>query len=1323
MSAIGALPEESTGQRVGHQAQKCFSANLPDHYRAKQLDGDDDFGFDYQVQVMEDSRATHIFRAQLKGSTRPNLSASGEYFSVPLKTSTVRYYRNCTEAILLVLADLTGVTSGDSAKNCPLYFAWIHDELRRLNAEEIPIHQKSVTLRVPIKNQLNEKANLGPDLEQFRRLAQVGEALDVVAERQLPGMTASDRTSLLERIPASLARRSPALLTAIAEEPVSSWPEAPAGTVAWMLNEAASQMRRGDSDEAHRLLDLAEAQSASWIPMERAEHAFLMGRVHLHRGNDAAARDCFAKAASQSAGVPRHLAAWAEVELRIRVQSEGPHDFSDVISQLAGNDPITQGMIARLRAASGDYFTALSVARKVQGIEGLVAEAVIHAMSSDWDKTVSVCDAGLAAPNLRDGSKQLFEITRARARFNRALGARAFANGSSVVPLSGPTGTDMGELHRAYADILVAANSLRASGWPTNTELLADIWPATVSILGRQRDALPLLLDAAEARPNCAELQLAVETIASIVPDLDAALKANRLQPPSHAQVLRRVMLLHMAGKHSECVRLFDADGSCSPATEPMFDVATAYAILSAEQVVRPDLVASWEGLLARGPDPQVRLALLQYWRATRQRPLAEHEALAALEAQYVSLGKPLLLGMHLFMGFDCTNRAQAEKAAALIPELTLDRMLSSEAAVHLAQAYATLGNWNAMLRLSEDALSRDNNNDRFVAIEALALDKLGRTADALSSLRTILSSGTNDQFAINTYINIAVRCGLSEDAIATVESLVASAGDSEKRMRALHLLFNLVHQSNPRSERSFEIAWQVGLAADPNVEEQEGLFLILVVAATAFLEVANNDVRVQEFQQRAQAFFLRFPNSRILRRAEISGSASAEEVRRVLRDVAGVDEDRLRLQQKLEAQLQRGELPIPYAWRPRHALGNVMDVPTLWAVTKRSRPHQRQYHLTMAGSDWKRVATSQLLAHTPLLDLTTLLLTRDLGLLDLLFELFPRLAVAQETLLELNGLVAPLGGSPLRDDCISLREVLKAHLPQIDQPWAIPADDQLIHANLRSSAQIKQIVAGGSYMLYSDDALFRHFCSDPGGTAPSICTLDVLSALEDKRLLSVDEAAQKVSLLCGWRIGLQVALKYQVAVLPPNLGQSTSVEHGVDILRASPQCTAVFDEIWDPRKSFCALVAHAAVIWRRFAADASNRQESVAALLALWFGKVRLHKDAPPSPIDLLANLLLVATSYAPSPSADTVRALWRVYILLVAFQYGHQMDERKEKDAISRVGESAARYDHKLNLTGQSSLRNRLALGLTDGTSDEEALREGYNRSLADLAKAARR
>lgn len=1320
MSEQGLLPEQSEAQRIGALAQKCFRANIPDEWIPTDLAGDEDFGYDYQIQVMEAGCATHIFRAQLKGTTCPELSATKDFFSIQLKASTVRYYMKCNEPILLVLADLS---SDDKPKNCPLYFVWIHEELRRLNAEELADDQKYITFRVPAVNNLTDETNLSDELERCRRLGMVGNAMDVLADRLNPGMAPTARVNLLERIPVNLAQSSPLLLSAIAEEPKSAWPQAPRGSFPWHLNEAAEQLRQGNAPEASEHLYAAEALMENTSTLERSEHMYLMGLLHAFRLNDKLAVEAYAAAAELYENSPKYLVAWAEANLRLRYSEDHVQDFSDVIARISGSDSLSSGIRARLLAASGRYEDALKTAEQTSGSEGWAARSIIHSMLSEWRLALEACTAGLAEPHLRDRAKQLFFVIRARARFNLAIGRFSSAEPGTIIPPTGPIDTNLSLLREAWQDILVAVSSLRSSGWTSNTELIADIWGATALILGKQHDALPLLTEAAASRPNMSVLQVALETLATHISNFSLALEANARQPETDAQILRCVTLLHMAGKHGECVSLFQLKGQMASTSDPLFGFAITQAILSAERIVRTDLSLEWESIFASDPKIKPYQDLLKFWRAKNNNLLARDKALEQLELAYETLGKPLMLGIHLFMELDAVDKAQAAKIALMVKDLTADRMLPPDAAIHLSHALATIDDWEGVLQLSRDALARYDSHEHFAAIEAFALDRLGLSTDALSLLRKLLAKGSTDRFALNTYVNIAVRCGFIEDAVRSVESIVAVEMDQSKRIDALQLLFNLIHHSDPQNPRVLEIALRIGELVKQDNQEQEGLFLVLMLAAILHTTVEATDPRLVDFHSRTQAFMRRFPSSNILRTVHVPENACPNELMQVLREISGIDEEQLRWSENLERQLQRGEIPIPYSWRPRRILRNVPDVPTLWAIGKNSKPHERKFHLSMALDDWKPVSTTQLTKAVPLLDLITLLVVSDLGILDLIFRLFPKIAIGQATLTELIQLLSPMSGSPMRQDCLVLQDVLKNHLNQVIQPWVDTPDEHYTRANHWPMEEVKELVSVGSYALYSDDAIFRVYCEIPEITHPSFCTLDVLKALEGKDMLSTREVAEKISKLCAWHVGLRIELKYQVAILPAELGQARSVSKGIDILRASVPCIAVFDEIWDIRKPFEDLILHAATIFIEFTSLNVNRDESIAAVMGLWFGKAKLHKDAPFPSEQLLAELLLLSAKLNTQLFAvEMIRKLWSVYRLLIALQYGDRMDEAKEKAAIALAGEMAAQLDHKNNFLGEQSLRSRLVLGLTPGTSDADEFNLGYNRYSSVLVAAAK-
>lgn len=57
------LPKTSDAQDIGANAVKCMNVNLPTNWRPPQsMEGTDDFGFDLQVQFVEDHQAKEVFR-------------------------------------------------------------------------------------------------------------------------------------------------------------------------------------------------------------------------------------------------------------------------------------------------------------------------------------------------------------------------------------------------------------------------------------------------------------------------------------------------------------------------------------------------------------------------------------------------------------------------------------------------------------------------------------------------------------------------------------------------------------------------------------------------------------------------------------------------------------------------------------------------------------------------------------------------------------------------------------------------------------------------------------------------------------------------------------------------------------------------------------------------------------------------------------------------------------------------------------------------------------------------------------------------------------
>lgn len=1304
------LPQENESQKIGRMATKCFNANIPTAWKAQSLDGDDDCGYDFQIQTVDTGEVKDVFRAQLKGKTAPSLNAEGTHYSVALDISTVNYYSRATEPILLVMCDLS---VDDKPKNCHLYYQWIHEELERIRAKGGLKNQRTVTLHVPVANRLDDETNLSADIEQFRRLTKIGEQLDIAVKQSKPGLALDERINYAQKIVPGIQQRSASLIDALTDEVESSWIDAPEGTLPWYFQEAKMALRAGNAASAQVALDEAEKLLAGAKQIEVVDYWHMIGRLRSFELKDEESLFAFDQACKLTGDAERHLIPWAESDLRLRFRIEGSCDFSETIARIKSGSPAALALRARLMAAEGRFDDALAEAEKSGGIDKLTALAIIYTMQARWMDALAICMEGLTISSQCESTKLLFYILKARAKFMIAIGPKAAASTEEQMPLSGPAGANPSAVREAWSDISAAIMALRKAGWPGNVDLIADIWSASASILGLQKSTLPVIADAAKARPTLQTLQAALESLAVQALDFKLALEANeRLTPDINAK-LRRVVLLHQATRHRDSVELFESLKDLETVDLPILGYAYSMAILSAERIIRRDLAETWIAAIATRKDLAVPYALLQYFSTLDQQLLAKDVALAELEAKYEELGFPVLIAKHLFHELDVTQTEQAQRCVELSEALKSDHLLSIDDYLRLAEALTTLGKWNDLLDLTNQALEQFEDSDRLLAIGALALDKLGRTGEAHQQLQDLINKPDPDYVALNTYINIASVSGFSADAIRCVENIYEQSTVKENKLSCLRHLFSLMHLSDPTNPRLVDVARNIGQLADPTDEAQEGLYLMSMFTGILLSNMRFKDEWKTEFNQRLEEFVKRFPSSKILRRASLPESSSPNEFLKMLNEITGFDEKRIRWYTKIHNQLQQGLLSIPFALRPRRFLDSIPDLVTLWEAAKHSRWSDRQLHLAMTVNEWQPVKLQQMRGQIPILDLTALLVIHDLDLFDPLFTIFPRIAIGKATLLQIQQLLSPMSGSPFHQKCRALQEQLKLRFQQIEQPSVDVPDEYSFRIDHWFFEEIAEVVKTRRYMLYTDDAIFRDYVDPPPDNPPSICTLDFMLAADQAKILSPRLVAEKIALLCSWKVGLRIPNRYQYAILPAGLDRAPSIKDGIEMLRTDELCNAMFSGVWEFGKEFRELQAHGGAIISELVRNPKNSIRSVAALAGFWLSKVRFNEKAPTSSIRLLA-VLIVQVAYIHELDKQTAQRLWSIYRSLTEVEYGDQMEDRNYWESIDILASETANADIELRLSGENIIFARIFKGLTDGTKDHEYYASVYSSEL---------
>lgn len=96
----------------------------------------------------------------------------------------------------------------------------------------------------------------------------------------------------------------------------------------------------------------------------------------------------------------------------------------------------------------------------------------------------------MARADTPDSTRHLFQILKARARFNLALKRSSVVDGEVIAP-SGPKGADSELLHQAWTEIQAAVEIMEEAHWTSNADFVVDIWVATAAMLGKQREFPP----------------------------------------------------------------------------------------------------------------------------------------------------------------------------------------------------------------------------------------------------------------------------------------------------------------------------------------------------------------------------------------------------------------------------------------------------------------------------------------------------------------------------------------------------------------------------------------------------------------------------------------------------------------------------------------------------------------------------------------------------------------------------------------------------------------------------------------------------------------
>jgi hypothetical protein len=672
----------------------------------------------------------------------------------------------------------------------------------------------------------------------------------------------------------------------------------------------------------------------------------------------------------------------------------------------------------------------------------------------------------------------------------------------------------------------------------------------------------------------------------------------------------------------------------------------------------------------------------------------------------------------NLFDALQADVPESAELCIEIAEDISNRRLLSYRELVHLSQAYVTLSDWPGLLKLADRAIQQYGHLPRTVAIKAVALDGSGDAAGAMRILAELIAEHPDEDLAVRSYVNICIRTGFHENAVLQLESLFNSATDRAQQLVYLRQLFSLRYSLSPDDPNLVDLAWRYGQIADTAVEEEEGIFLQLFIAATHNVSVTVDQDRVRDFKNRADSFFANWPESSIIRRFELPGRAESGEFLSALEQAVGITAEGREWFKAMEAQLSRGELVTPYCWRPRRLLRNVANVPHMWHITQNSNKDAREYHFSISTDiGAERLDLSRDVPNPPLIDLTTLLVLYDLGVLKYIFSVFRKIAVPVETILEVQNLAHPFIGG--YRTVVGIRDFLRANVDRVLQPSGSLTDKNSAEEPLdRGLEEIKELTSSGRYSLYLDDSVARQYANGDVSDVTLITTLDLLEEFERREILTAAEVAEKLALLTRWNVGVVIRERYFFSAIPASIGAARDIESLIDVLMEEGAFRDLVDGVWDFRRDYRATLTHLAAILADVARSAQASADLVAAIWAVW----QIKSNTRGLDVDPMHHraTVFVRTAVAAKGDVNAVKKLWDAYVTLVERQFGDRMDEKADMQSRQLVGEVAAEIvQQSESPTIGDELLELLLSPYESGISERDWVNDSYVQKRLELER----
>lgn len=1282
-------------------------------------EGPNDFGYDFEVQVAPDNQVQSTFRLQLKGTQSPTISADGSTLSISLKVRTLNLYAQSADEVMLVVAVISFHSNGKvNHANSKIYWTWISDEIERLRGNRYAVDleggQEEVTLKLPVTQVLTPDIDVTPYLKQRLRVARAMEDLTALALGTSP--SSSSQAEPLEQLLINV-RKHPELLSISFEGEL----ELPRDGIGKEIAEGLTYVRAGRTMLAEGVVRSIDRARLAGSPNLSAGLLSLEGKIAMQRRQRERSLSLFEQAYAAHP-VEKHLLPMAELQFFDAIDRNDKTGIEVVATSLeAVKSDDGLSLLVRVCTSAGDYETAQKTINRISiKVKRVQAELVLWSSQRKWSEVRNAAETAIASDAASSPNDLVgLQLLAARAAWQQALATSPKASDIvDTLPLTGLPSLDWEAASIAWQHALACLHRLQELGWPINVELLAPIVVAVAGAIGKHSEALPLLREAASARPEYLELQENVELLAISAGNTSIALEANLRQPEGHAVLVRRTCISFQAKDYASCLAaaLQVLDSMHTPV--PQTPMALALGAAAATKLSR---ISDRDRLRAHLlPNYREFTFLADFAVASLLPGVSSPSPLDILRNGVAQCPDSKALATNLFSNLPVDEPDAARQAVDLARQLRQDMSLPLADQIRLINAHFALEQWQDAELEAHAALAQFGGSDTLHGMLAIALEMQGRTGDAVVALERALDLGSSRLSTLRNYLGICLRLGRLKEARNAIERLLAIDVEREERLELLRLNALILVQLGLLND-ALGVVEAVGALVNVEAEAEEGMYLILF----AGLMLAHPGLEredLQAFDERAASFERAWPQSQIFRRATapVQGSPSLSNLHDMLDALVGGDSRaRMREYTERERGIRTGEMPVPFVMRPSYALHYIGDVFTLWHAAKRSGPNDVQLHLPMHLPN--EAHSTQVKQDVPLLDLTALLVLYDLALYPVLFGLFRRIAIPRRTISYISQFSRGwLVSAAASEKATALLEFINTNLERIDQP---SSERDAVKATSPRDLLLdySELVATGRWIVYSDDAITRAIVTVDKPNLKALSTLELMRLADQEEILSELDVAQLLAQLARWNVGISVEARYLIAALDGAISdiEQISPHERLERFRQHEPFATLARAIWHPGKQPAELVVHMAHVIAETLRTGRSNEDSVAAIWAFWALRLRvmLHMEQVALQ-DLLPYCLILVVNLLPiGAEARAVHTALRTVELVAE---SDRMSLGQEQHFIQRLGVSLASLAQK-NFTMVDMARNRLTTAWPRGTLNGDLFESSYFSSLKQQVDAS--